>query len=69
VILTSLNRQKEGNMDIEKMNVIEFKVYCDLLPLVYEVYKVQNNGLVCGTGAEEIRDKMYQAIKEANILQ
>lgn len=56
------------------MNIPEFKndmelnLYCDLLPLAYAVYKEQSDGLVCGSKAEEIRDKIYQAIKEANIM-
>lgn len=49
-------------------NDMEFNLYLKLLPLAYEVYKEQSGGLVCGSKAEEIRDRMYQAIKEANIL-
>lgn len=55
-------------IDYNKMNVIEFKVYCDLLPLAYEIYKNQNNNMVCGSGAEEIRDKIYLSIKESEII-
>ena len=49
-------------------NDMEFNLYLDLLPLAYAVYKEQSGGFVCGSKVEEIRDKMYQAIKEANIL-
>jgi hypothetical protein len=49
-------------------NDMELNIYCELLSLAYKVYKEQSGGFVCGSKAEEIRDKMYQAIKEANIL-
>ena len=49
-------------------NDMKLNLYCDLLPLAYEVQKTQTGGFISGSGAEEIRDKMYQAIKEANIL-
>ena len=47
---------------------MEFNIYLKLLPLAYDVYKEQSGGFVCGSKAEETRDRMYQAIKEANIL-
>ncbi|MSA02192.1 hypothetical protein GKG47_09085 [Lactonifactor sp. BIOML-A3] len=49
-------------------NDMELNLYTELLPLAYEVQKAQTGGFVSGKGAEEIRDKMYQAIKEASIL-
>ena len=56
-------------MNIPKFNNdMELNLYCELLPLAYTVYKEQSGGFVCGSKAEEIRDKMYQAIKESNIL-
>lgn len=48
-------------------NDMELNLYCDLLPLAYAVYKEQSGGFVCGSKAEEIRDRMYQVIKTANI--
>ena len=63
-----------GNEGGYKMNTLKFEndmernLYCSLLPLAYEVQKEQTGGFVSGTGAENIRNKMYQAIKEANIL-
>lgn len=41
----------------------EFNFYLDLLPLAYKIYEIQNNGLVCGSGAEEIRDKLFVHIQ------
>ena len=49
-------------------NDMEFNTYLNLLPLAYAVYLEQSGGFVCGSKAEEIRDKMYNAIKSANIL-
>lgn len=49
-------------------NDIELNLYCNLLPLAYKVQKEQTKGIVSGAGAEEIRDKMFEAIQKANIL-
>lgn len=49
-------------------NDMEFNLYLELLPLAYKIYLEQSGGFVCGSKAEEIRDRMFQAIKEANIL-
>ena len=49
-------------------NDMEFNLYLKLLPLAYAVYKEQSGGFVCGSKAGEIRNEMYEAIKEANIL-
>ena len=56
------------NKEIKFNNDTEMNLYCDLLKVAYNVYKSQNNGRVCGAVAEEIRDKMFMAIKNANIL-
>ena len=53
---------------IEINNDMELGLYCRLLSLAYDVQKAQTGGFVSGTGAEEIRDKMYIAIKESNVL-
>ena len=56
-------------MDISEIkNDMELKLYCGLLPLAYKVQEAQTGGFISGKGAEEIRDKMFLAIKEANIL-
>ena len=52
----------------EFKNDMELNLYLELLPLAYKVQKEQTGGFVSGSGAEEIRDKMYKAIKSANIL-
>ena len=52
----------------EIKNDMELELYCGLLILAYKVQEAQTEGFVCGKEAEEIRDEMYQAIKEANIL-
>lgn len=49
-------------------NDMEFNLYITLLPLAYDIYKGKTNGMVCGTGAEEIRDKMFKSIKDSGIL-
>ena len=49
-------------------NDMELNLYCSLLPLAYELQKEQTGGFVSGVGAEEIRDKMFKAIKDANII-
>jgi hypothetical protein len=61
--------EREDNMDLSKIeNEMELNLYCNLLPLAYKVYLEQSGGFVCGSKAEEIRDKMFIAIKTANIL-
>ena len=54
--------------DTKPENEIELNLYCELLKLAYEIQKTQTNGFVSGSGAEEIRNKMFHAIKTANIL-
>ena len=49
-------------------NKTELNLYCNLLSVAYELYKDKTNGMVCGSEAENIRDKMYKAIKEAGII-
>ena len=49
-------------------NKTELNLYCNLLRVAYELYKDKTNGMVCGSEAENIRDKMYKAIKEARII-
>ena len=56
------------NKEIKFNNDTEMNLYFDLLKVVYNVYKSQNDGMVCGAAAEDIRDKMFMAIKNANIL-
>ena len=56
------------NKEIKFNNDTEMNLYCDLLKVAYNVYKSQNDGMVCGAAAEEIRYKMFVAIKNANIL-
>ena len=56
------------NKEINFNNDTEMNLYCDLLKVAYNVYKTQNNGIVCGAAAEEMRDKMFMAIKNTNIL-
>ena len=56
------------NKEIKFNNDTEMNLYCDLLKIAYNVYKTQNNGIVCGAAAEEMRDKMFMAIKNTNIL-
>lgn len=47
---------------VKSMNEWQLELYCNLLPLAYDVYKAQNNNMVCGSGAESLRNKMYLAI-------
>lgn len=49
-------------------NDMEFDLYSELLPLAYNFYKSKTNGMVCGSEAEKMRDKMFKAIKDAGIL-
>ena len=56
------------NKEIKINNDTEMNLYCDLLKVAYNVYKSQNDGMICGSAAEEIRDKMFMAIKNDNIL-
>ena len=56
------------NKEIKFNNDTEMNLYCDLLKVAYNVYKSQNDGMICGSAAEEIRDKMFMVIKNANIL-
>lgn len=56
------------NKEIKFNNETETNLYYDLLKVAYNVYKSQNDGMVCGSAAEEVRDKMFMAIKNANIL-
>ena len=49
-------------------NKTELNLYCNLLSVAYELYKDKTNGMVCGSEAENIRDKMYKAIKKAGII-
>ena len=49
-------------------NKTELNLYCNLLSVAYELYKDKTNGMVCGSEAENIRDKMYKVIKEAGII-
>ena len=56
------------NKEIKFNNDTELNLYCDLLKVAYNVYKSQNDVNVCGSAAQEIRDKMFVAIKNANIL-
>lgn len=64
-----MRTESEDIMNIPEFNNdMELNLYTELLPLAYEVQKAQTGGFVSGKGAEEIRDKMYQAIKEASIL-
>ena len=49
-------------------NDMELNLYCELLPLAYKVQKEQTGGVVSGIGAEEIRDKMFKAIKDSDVL-
>jgi len=44
-------------------NEKEFNLYSYLLKTAYEIYKVQNNGMVCGSGAEVIRDELFTHIQ------
>lgn len=46
----------------------ELDLYCGLLPLAYNFYKSKTNGAGCGSEAEKIRDKMFKAIKDADVL-
>lgn len=52
----------------EFKNDMEFNLYLKLLPLAYEVQKEQTGGFISGSGAEDIRNKMFNVLKEANIL-
>ena len=52
------------NVDVVTMTQTELNLYCNLLPVAYKLYKDKNNGLVCGTEAEKLRDKMFAVIKE-----
>ena len=56
------------NKEIKFNNDTEMNLYCDLLKVAYNVYKSQNDGMICGSAAEEICDKMFMAIKNDNIL-
>ena len=56
------------NKEIKFNNETELNLYCDLLKVAYNVYESQNDGMTCGAAAQEIRDKMFVAIKNANIL-
>lgn len=49
-------------------NKTELNLYCNLLSVAYELYKDKTDGMVCGSEAENIRDMMYKAIKEAGII-
>jgi len=46
---------------INNLTKAEFKLYLELLPLAYDL-QIEKTGLVCGTKAEELRDKMFHAI-------
>ncbi len=52
----------------EIANDRELDLYSDLLSLAYNFYKSKTNGMVCGSEAEKMRDKMFKAIKDAGIL-
>ena len=49
-------------------NKTELNLYCNLLSVAYKLYEDMTNGMVCGSEAENIRDMMYKAIKEAGII-
>ena len=42
------------NKEINFNNDTEMNLYCDLLRVAYNVYKSQNDGMICGSAAEEI---------------
>ena len=63
--------RKESELSMEKCeinNKTELNLYCNLLSVAYELYKDKTDGMVCGSEAENIRDRMYKAIKEAGII-
>ena len=61
--------REDGIMLINEIdNDRELDLYNDLLPLAYNIYKSKTNGMVCGSEAEKIRDKMFKAIKDTGIL-
>ena len=49
-------------LDVKKMSPAEVDLYCGLLHYAYEIQK-ERTGLVCGTTAEDLRDKMYDSIQ------
>ena len=48
---------------VKNMSTAEFELYLGLLKYAYEI-QLERTGLVCGTEAEALRDKMYVAIQE-----
>ncbi len=47
--------------NVNKMTRAEFNLYCGLLQYAYN-FQTEQTGLVCGSEAEAMRDKMYKAI-------
>lgn len=48
--------------NVNSMTKSELDLYCGLLPFAYKI-ELERTGLVCGTVAESLRDRMYASMK------
>ena len=61
--MNNTDNNTEGQGRHEKLNL-----FCDLLKIGYAINKIQNNGLICGSEAELIRDKLYAYIESEYLI-
>ena len=47
---------------VNNMTKAELDLYCGLLPFAYKIEQ-ERTGLVCGTVAESLRDRMYASMQ------